>query len=105
MLPILCLSLTNSNPFVVNSFPPFASTLSALVPYKRCLNHGILSHKKSGKLEIIVTERKRRQRLGITGPSKSSNKSSSPAPPKKKKAKIKIKKESGAASPVKSANL
>mmetsp|Transcript_21105 Transcript_21105/g.43433 ORF Transcript_21105/g.43433 Transcript_21105/m.43433 type:complete len:107 (-) Transcript_21105:72-392(-) len=67
-----------------------------------CLNHGILSHKKGAKLLIIVTERKRRQRLGITGPSKSS-KSSSSASPKKKKAKIK--KESTATSPVKSANL
>eukprot|EP00531_Pseudo-nitzschia_arenysensis_P003238 CAMPEP_0116132004 /NCGR_PEP_ID=MMETSP0329-20121206/9317_1 /TAXON_ID=697910 /ORGANISM="Pseudo-nitzschia arenysensis, Strain B593" /LENGTH=106 /DNA_ID=CAMNT_0003626491 /DNA_START=71 /DNA_END=391 /DNA_ORIENTATION=+ len=67
-----------------------------------CLNHGILSHKKSEKLLIIVTERKRRQRLGITGAPKSS-KSSSPAPPRKKKAKIK--KESVSTSPVKSADL
>mmetsp|Transcript_13186 Transcript_13186/g.33207 ORF Transcript_13186/g.33207 Transcript_13186/m.33207 type:complete len:109 (+) Transcript_13186:141-467(+) len=69
-----------------------------------CLNHGILSHKKAGKLLIIVTERKRRQRLGITGPSKSS-KSPGSVSPKKKKKKAKIKKEPTEASPVKSANL
>eukprot|EP00751_Fragilariopsis_kerguelensis_P022614 CAMPEP_0170884460 /NCGR_PEP_ID=MMETSP0734-20130129/35019_1 /TAXON_ID=186038 /ORGANISM="Fragilariopsis kerguelensis, Strain L26-C5" /LENGTH=85 /DNA_ID=CAMNT_0011269129 /DNA_START=69 /DNA_END=323 /DNA_ORIENTATION=+ len=44
-----------------------------------CLNHGILSHTKSEKLLVIVTERKRQQRTGIGG---SLSKPSSPIPPK-----------------------
>mmetsp|Transcript_41170 Transcript_41170/g.45997 ORF Transcript_41170/g.45997 Transcript_41170/m.45997 type:complete len:93 (+) Transcript_41170:86-364(+) len=51
-----------------------------------CLNHGILSHTKSEKLLVIVTERKRQQRTGIGG---SLSKPSSPIPPKKKKSKVK----------------
>mmetsp|Transcript_14242 Transcript_14242/g.29744 ORF Transcript_14242/g.29744 Transcript_14242/m.29744 type:complete len:101 (-) Transcript_14242:188-490(-) len=59
-----------------------------------CLNYGILSHKKAEKLLVIVTERKRRQRMGITGGSAAKSRSTSPAPPKKKKAKVK-KEETG----------
>ena len=110
---MMCLSVYGTvrtcfvrNMFLTHHFELLS--ISIIFWNKRCLNHGILSHKKSEKLLIIVTERKRRQRLGITGStsaSKSNSKSnsSSPAPPKKKKAKIK--KESGGASPVKSANL
>mmetsp|Transcript_9712 Transcript_9712/g.23529 ORF Transcript_9712/g.23529 Transcript_9712/m.23529 type:complete len:109 (+) Transcript_9712:84-410(+) len=69
-----------------------------------CLNYGILSHKKAEKLLTLVTERKRQQRMGVTGASasKKSRPSTSPAPTKKK---AKIKKEDGAASPVKSATI
>lgn len=50
-----------------------------IFPY-RCLNYGVLSHKKSEKLFAIIAERKQKQRLG-------GGAASSPAP-KKKKAKI-----------------
>ncbi|VEU35514.1 unnamed protein product [Pseudo-nitzschia multistriata] len=67
-----------------------------------CLNYGILSYKKAAKLHAIVTERKRKQRMGVTGTSASKkSRSSSPPPPKKKR----VKKEDGVASPVRSAHL
>lgn len=56
-----------------------------------CLNHGIMSQKKSKKLLEIVTERKRKQRTGVGGSALSSKQkpTTSHTPPKKKKTKVK----------------
>jgi hypothetical protein len=53
----------------------------------RCLNYGVLSHKKAQKLLIIVTDRKKRLRIGGGG-----RPTPTTPPPAKKKAK-KVKKE------------
>ena len=85
----LNLALYHALFFFPAGFPTHIITIFLL---NRCLNHGILSHKRSKKLLDIVTERKRKQRTGgVTGGSSSSSKQKqiSPTPPKKKKTKVK----------------
>ena len=65
---------------MVSSLSSMLISLSSSTFIYRCLNYGILSHKRSEKLYAIVMERKKR--LKAAG-------GASPSPaPKKKKAKI-----------------
>lgn len=70
-----CVSFLSDLPSTNSFLPPF------LFAVLRCVNYGVLPHKKAAKLFAIVADRKKKQRLGGMS-------SASSGAPKKKKAKI-----------------